>query len=148
MEHPEITFNEDGNVVSIWVGSFRTEQELASYVEPFYSAEPETDDLPISAFADDIGLSHYDEDFLESVFDPSWARNPEKMFEGCSYSTSYRVAALEAAQRIAPGPLDSVLLLLGYDHTRYPQFEKRPTRVVFLGSFAYDPLSDPLSDGA
>lgn len=144
MEHPEITFNEDGNVVSIWVGSFRTEQELASYVKPFYSDEPETDDLPISDFAGDIGLSSYVEDFFESAFDPSWTRNPEKMFKGCSYSSSYGVAAMDAAQRIAPGPMDSVFLLFGYDHARYPQFEKRPTRVVFLGSFAYDPLSDPL----
>jgi len=144
MEHPEITFNEDGDVVSIWVGSFRTEQELASYLKPFYSTEPETDDLPLSAFAEDIGLSSYDEDFLESAFDPSWAQNPEKMFEGCSYSESYGEAALEALQRIAPGPMDSLILLLGYDHVRYPQFEKRPTRVVFVGSFTYNPLSEPL----
>jgi hypothetical protein len=42
-EYPEITFNEDGNVVSIWGGTFRTQQELDSYLEPFYSTEPETD---------------------------------------------------------------------------------------------------------
>lgn len=143
MEHPEITFNEDGDVISLWVGRFQTEQELDSYVKPFYSTEPETDDLPISAFAEDIGLSSYDEDFLESAFDPSWAQNPEKMFEGCSYFESYEEAALEALQRIAPGPVDSLILLLGYDHARYPQFEKRPTRVVFLGTFAFDPLSEP-----
>jgi Immunity protein 22 len=143
-EHPEITFNEDGNVVSIWGGSFRTEQELDSYVESSYHTEPETEDLPISAFAEDIGLSSYDEDFLESDFNPSWAGDPEKLFEGFSYSTSYWVAAVEAMQRIAPGSIDSLILLFGYDHTRYPQFAKQPARVVFLGSFAYDPLADDL----
>lgn len=143
-EYPEITFNEDGNVVSIWGGTFRTQQELDSYVKPFYSTEPETDDLPISAFAEDIGLSSYDTDFIEAFFDPSGAGNPEKMLEGFSYFTSYREAAVEAAQRIAPGPVDSFILLFGYDHTRYPQLAKQPARVVFLGSFAYDSSADDL----
>lgn len=143
-EYPEITFNEDGNVVSIWAGSFLAEQELDAYVEAFYSTEPETDDRPISAFAEDIGLSSYDEDFLEASFEPSHAGNPEKMFEGFSYSTSYWVAAVEAMRRIAPGPMDSLILLFGYDHARYPQVAKQPARVIFLGSFAYDPLADDL----
>src|SRR5688500_8504303 len=107
------TFNEDGDVVSIWAGSFRTKKALASYVEPFFSGEPEDDDLPISAFAEDIGLSYYNIDFLEFHFDSSRAFPPEKMFQGFSYSSSYWKVATEAAQRIASGPLDSIILLFG-----------------------------------
>lgn len=144
MEHLGITFNEDGDVVSIWAGSFRTEKALASYVKPFFSGEPEDDDRPISAIAEDIGLSYYDTDFLESHFDSSRPYPPEKMFQGFSYSTSYWKAATEAAQRLTSGPLDSLILLFGYDHARTPQREKQPGKIVFLGSFEYDPRADSL----
>jgi len=131
-----MTFHEDGDVVSVWVGSFESRSDLDAYLHPFYSPGPETDDLPLSAFAADIGLPWYDEDFLEADCCPTPICTLASALDGFSYSSSFAAAAVAAVHGAAP--FNTVLLLYGYDHSRCGG-APNPTRVRFIGAFPYDP---------
>ncbi len=138
-EYPEITHHEDGDVVSIWVGLFSDEGEFKKYIEPFYSPGPETDDLPLSSFATDIGLSWYDEDFLEARLLPATECDTGRLVADHSYAESF-LAELVRSRPVVQ-PVNAVFLLYGYDHTRHPQSEATPKRVIFLGTFPYTPAA-------
>lgn len=52
-------------ITGIWLAKFDNEAQLREYVDYNYL---ENEDDPKCKFADDIGLSHIDTDFLESIF--------------------------------------------------------------------------------
>ena len=131
-----MTFHEDGDVVSVWVGSFESRADLEAYLHPFYSPGPDTDDLPLSAFAADVGLPWYDEDFLEADCCLAPIGDLAAALEGFSYSSSF--AAAVAAAVSCAAPFNTFLLLYGYNHSSCGA-TPHPTRVRFLGTFPYDP---------
>jgi hypothetical protein len=135
MDHPEITFNEDGNIVSIWVGSFGTQAAVDVYVAEQYDEDRENESL--SEFAGDIGLKHYDHDFIEVRFQPELSRDGPTVFARHSYGESFAPTAWGTVERMRIGPFDTVLLLYGYEHVGYPQAAKQPRRVRFVGTFPY-----------
>jgi len=121
-----MTFHEDGDVVSVWVGSFESRSDLDAYLHPFYSPGPETDDLPLSAFAADIGLPWYDEDFLEADCCPAPIGTLASALDGFSYSSSFAAAAVDAVHG-AP-PFNTVLFFTG---TTTPGARARRTPPAF-----------------
>jgi len=131
-----MTFHEDGDVVSIWVGSFESRSDLDAYLHPFYSPGPDTDDLPLSAFAADVGLPWYDEDFLEADRFLTPIGDLAAELEGFSYSSSFAAAVATAVHGAAP--FNTFVLLYGYDHSCCAG-PPNPTRVRFLGTYPYDP---------
>jgi hypothetical protein len=134
-DHPEITFNEDGEVVSIWTASFSSQAALDEFLCPFDSDSPETDEEPISAFAVDVGLSSYDEDFLESRLLETES-DLATALAAASHSSSFAQAAGRSAS--AAQPFNTIILLYGYAHARYPQAAHRSEKVTFVGTFPYD----------
>jgi hypothetical protein len=136
MEHPEITFNEDGEVVSIWVGSFGRQEAVDAYTAEQYDEDRE--DEPLSEFAADIGLKRYDHDFIEVHFEEKLSQKGEAAFAAHhSYGESFAAAASAAIKESVGEEFDTMLLLYGYDHRRYPQARKLPQRVRFVSTFPY-----------
>lgn len=135
LDRPDITFGEDGKYVSVWVGSFGSQQAVDEYLAEQYDDDRE--DEPISPFAADIGLKSYDHDFVETKFQKDLSKNGDGAFSGHSYGGSFAEEAWEAQKCLGLGHFDAVFLLYGYAHTRYPQAKQRPERVVFVGTFEY-----------
>jgi len=131
MEHPEIAFGEDGEFVSVWVGQFASEEAVDAYTAEQY--DEDRDDEPISPFAADIGLKFYDHDFMEVHFELGLSGKAAGAFAQHSYGDYSEAWA--AAQRVSATEFDTVLLLYGYDHKRYPQRARQPQKVRFIGTY-------------
>jgi len=140
MDHPEITFSEDGDFVSVWVGMVGTKNAVDAYIEEQY--DDDRDDDPISAFAADIGLKFYDHDFLEVHHEPGLSDGGASAFAKHSAGESFADIAWAAAGQRDVQTFDTVFLLYGYDHMRYPQAHRQPEKVKFLGTFAYRKVRD------
>jgi hypothetical protein len=135
VEPPEITFNDDGDFVSIWVGSFGTEAAAEAFVEPDYSEREE--DAPLSAFAVDIGLKCYEDDFRELNFEVGLSGKEAGAFSVHSYGESFAAAAWQAVRLRGIGEFDMVVMLYGYNHAIYPQMAKQPAQVSYVGTFPF-----------
>ena len=53
--------------VDVWVGLFPSEGSFKDYLRESYEEE-EDEDAPLSKFAEDMGESFYDHDFLEAAY--------------------------------------------------------------------------------
>lgn len=135
MNHPELAFGDDGDIVSIWVGSFGTREAVDAYIQEQY--DEDRDDEPISPFAADIGLKSYDHDFMEVEYAPGLSNLGVTAFARHSYGQSFGDAAWVAAAAKGIADFDTVLMLHGYDHVRYPQDTHQPMRVRFVGTFPF-----------
>jgi hypothetical protein len=135
MDHPELAFGEDGDIVSVWVGTFGDQSAVDAYTEEQYDEDRE--DQPISKFGADIGLKFYDHDFVEVQHYPGLSGLGVSGFARHSYGESFGEAAWQAAASRGLGAFDTVFMLYGYDHVRYPQAERKPERVRFVGTFPF-----------
>jgi len=138
MDHPELAFGEDGDVVSVWVETFGSRDAVDAYTQEQY----DRDDDPISQLASDIGLKFYDHDFLEVEHAPGISRQGVSAFARHSYGQSFGEAASAAAVHGGVVEFDTVFMLFGYDHARYPQAARQPTRVRFVGTFPFRKVFD------
>ena len=131
MEHPGIAFGEDGEYVSVWVGTFGSQEAVDAYTAEQYDRDGE----PISPFAADIGLTFYDHDFIEVHHEPGLSALGRAALARHSYGETFADAA---AAHLPPGEaFDTLFLLYGYDHARYPQAERSPHKVRFVGTYPY-----------
>jgi hypothetical protein len=89
MDHPELAFGEDGDVVSVWVGIFGARDVVDVYTAEQYERE----DKPISQFGADIGLEFYDHDFMEVEHEPGLSNLGVSAFARHSYGESFGEAA-------------------------------------------------------
>ena len=135
MDYPEVTFHEDGLYVSIWVGTFGSQDAVDEYLMEQY--EDDRDDEPLSPFAADVGLKFYDHDFIESNHESNLSSKGADAFAQHSYGESFATDAWAATQRRNIDAFDTVFLLYGYNHVRYPQSTRPPRRVSFVGTFPY-----------
>jgi hypothetical protein len=135
MDHPEITFGEDGPIVSIWVGTFGSQEAVDAYTAEQYDEDREGE--PISPFAGDVGLKSYDHDFMEVHHEPGLSGWGVATFAQHSNGESFAKKAWAAARQQRIGEFDTVFMLYGYDHVRYPQATRHPRRVRFVGTFPY-----------
>ena len=135
MEHPEISFGEDGKVVSVWVGLFGSQQAVDEYIVEQY--DDDRDDEPISPFAADISLTFYDHDFIETHHEQGLSRKGVAVFLEHSYGQSFGEETWKAAKSLHVGEFDTVFLLYGYNHACYPQASRQARQVTFIGTFPY-----------
>jgi hypothetical protein len=142
MDHPEIAFGEDGDVVSVWVGTFGDQKTVDTYTEEQY----DSDDEPISKFGSDIGLEFYDHDFMEVEHYRGLSGLGVSAFSRHSYGESFGEAAWQSAVGQGLGIFDTVFMLYGYDHVRDPQADRKPKRVRFVGTFPYRKTRDEWSE--
>jgi hypothetical protein len=140
MDHPELAFGEDGDVVSVWVGLFGDQHAVDAYIEEQYGEDRE--DEPISKFGADIGLKFYDHDFMEVEHSRGLSGLGVAAFARHSYGESFGQAAWEAAARQGLGEFDTAFMLYGYDHARYPQAAQKPKQVNFVGTFPFRKTRD------
>jgi hypothetical protein len=133
VDHPELAFGEDGDVVSVWVGEFGDQDAVDSYTEEQYDEDRE--DEPISKFGEDIGLKFYDHDFMEVEHYCGLSELGVSAFARHSYGESFGKVAWQAALSRGLREFDTVFMLYGYDHVRYPQANRTPERVKFVGTF-------------
>ena len=131
MDHPKIAFGEDGDFVSVWIGMFGSPEAVDGYTAEQY----DRDDEPINAFAADIGLRSYNHDVAEVCHQSDLCRLGRAALARHSYGESFADAA--AADLGRDELFDRLLLLYGYEHTRYPQARRSPRRVRFVGSYPY-----------
>ena len=142
MTDDEVTWHEDGDVVSVWVGRFQQQENLDRYLEERYRGEPAEDGTAVSEFAEDIGLRHYEPEYLEVTHRPGLSRQPLEIVRELSYAGSFGEAMLRDLDRGTGSDFDTVILLYQYDHLRYPQAQKKAARVRFVGSYVYDRFFD------
>ncbi|MFL6261706.1 MAG: immunity 22 family protein [Thermoanaerobaculia bacterium] len=133
----ESTFNEEGQIVSVWLGRLGSQDALDAFLAEQY--DDEQDDEPVSAFAAEIGLSFYDHDFFESSFHQRI--DSASAFDGHSYAESFKQAAWQVGSQLRDGVYDTLLLLYGYDHEgRQPQL-RASAHLAFVGTFPYQESS-------
>lgn len=114
---------------------FGVQDAVEAYIIEQY--DDDRDDEPISPFAADIGLKHYDHDFFETHHEAGLSNKESAAFVGHSYGESFAAEAWAAAEHQNLEEFDTVLLLYGYNHLRYPQATRPPQRVRFVGTFQY-----------
>ena len=83
-------------------------------------------------------MKSYDHDFIETNFENDLSTKGAGAFSAHSYGDSFAREVWEAHKRLDLDRFDTVFLLYGYAHTRYPQAKQRPQRVVFVGMFEYE----------
>lgn len=132
----------NGDVVSVWVGVFNDQASVDLYTEEQYDA----DDQPISKFGADIGLEFYDHDFMEVEHYQGLSETGVSSFARHSYGESFGEAAWQTATYRGLREFDTVFMLYGYDHVRYPQANRTPERVRFVGTFPFTKTRDEWFD--
>jgi hypothetical protein len=140
MDHPELAFGEDGDFVSVWVGAFGDQHAVDAYTEE--QCDEDRDEEPISKFGADIGLKFYDHDFMEVEHYSGLSGLGVSAFARHSWGESFGEAAWQTAVSPGLGEFDTVFMLYGYDHVRYPQANRKPERVKFVGTFPYTKTRD------
>lgn len=121
-------------VVDIWVGLFSSDEVFDKYFEENYDEDDE--DAPITQFAADMKVNFYDHDFFESAHHEKPSSDLAMLLKDHSFSSSYTPQAVAAYQKLAPGPVDSVVLLWG-EEIETPQSVKGEGYALhYLGRFA------------
>jgi len=127
-----VTFEREG-MLSVWVGSFDSEQDLLAYVEWTYDEDGEA----MCPFAIDAGLGWFDHDFQEANYIRSPLTPPHDALAGHSYLESFQDAVAAALEQQDRQTWNSLFLL--YDCV-YDPGQARPSaacRFRFVGVFRY-----------
>ena len=106
--------------VSLWTGTFASEEELEKYTAMVY-----TSDEAQSVFMSDFDITYYDEDFAEAIYDPE-----QSPIRNLSYVESF----LGDISGI-PSDHNSVIAVYNLD---YPGTIRQRGSVTFLGSFSFE----------
>jgi hypothetical protein len=132
-------FNQDGDVVSVFATIYG--KDLDNYLEEQY----ENDDEPVSEFALDIGLSYYDHDGLEVVFNDDESiynkSNFDKLLKKgdhylCSYMEQFGDRLVLDMKKMDIST-STIILLYGFDYTKLRHFGKKSEKVKFVGCYNY-----------
>lgn len=127
-------FNKQG-VVSIWIGSFPTEEAFDTYIDWIYNEDGES----TNQFAADSGIYWFDHDFQEASFYANGLGTPTDALKGNSYESSFFSEAKPLLQRKIT-PTDNAILLL-YDYTYSYSMaevaERSGCKLKYVGTFPY-----------
>jgi hypothetical protein len=122
------TLREKDNVVSVWLGTMRSDDALAAYVD---------DDDDGSPFARDLGVSVEDVEFIESSF--SEADAPSEILAGHTFASQYATAAEAAATKLGLRRVNSAVIVLDRAYDPVGETTCAGGALQFVGVFAYDP---------
>jgi hypothetical protein len=123
-------------IVDIWIGTFASEAAFEGYLHETYGDE---DDTPMSKFAADMGQTFYDHDFLEAAYhdEPSTELGP--LLADHSFARSYSPDAVAAFHRLAPGMINTVILIWGQEIKNPKSVRGTDYDLHHLGRFDSDP---------
>ena len=128
---------------AIWLATFDTETELRDYVDWKYS---DNEDGPTCTFADDIGLTYFDSDFLESVF----VEIPSELLEHIdhiSFAENFKAQLVTSINNINYADKNAIISISGkkdmYGSINEDLFDFVPMvtnkkYVQFVGLFKYE----------
>lgn len=131
--------NDEANAVSVWVAKRISQTNFDEYLAEDYS----DDDRPISRFAEDLGVSFYDHDFMNAT------KLEKPLFIAeliliLSYGETVAIEADEAATRkqLTEERFNAVVAL--YDQ-RFEGIWPYDSPLTFLGTFTYNKPPGPKS---
>ncbi len=125
-------FEKDG-IVSMWVGTFRSEDDLYGYLGFRY----DDDGNASSQFATHSGLVWYDQDRQEASFLGKRPSDTREAMEGHSYIESFVEEASETLQRATNAHWNSLILLYNYSYDPDKAHPSKGCRLIYVGSFQY-----------
>jgi WD40 repeat protein len=140
-----IMLAEEKNAVSVWVAKHISQTIFEEYLAEDYSDDG---DRPISRFAEDLGVSFYDHDFVEGIS----LERPllvAELIGRLSYGDTFAIEADKAAEAMQLGDqrFNSVVALYG---ERFQGIWPKDSPLTFLGTFSYqkpEPRSPTLQPG-
>jgi len=102
--------NTEGSV-AIWLGTFKTEEELFQYMKIHYEYD---DERSIdSQFEKDFGLEYYDRDLVEFSRNANEENTLKDLLEGASYLESF----IESVEDDAPVEHNVIIRIYDYEYT-------------------------------
>jgi hypothetical protein len=133
-----VRFDREG-VVSVWIGSFVSENDLLDYADWKYDEKGDS----ASAFASHSGLGWFDHDFQEANFLGAHPSRPREALGGHSYVESFGDAVAEALAHEQTTDWNSLFLL--YDCAYDPEraHPSRACRLRYVGTFPYSKGAGP-----
>ena len=133
-----MTFEKDG-IVSLWVGAFRSEDDLFGYLEFRY----DDDGNASSQFASHSGLGWFDHDFQEASFLGGHPSDKRAALEGHSYIESFIDVASEALEKVPNTDWNSVLVLYNCSYDPASAHPSKACQLIYVGCFGYSSDSGP-----
>lgn len=115
------------NKVSVWVGEFKSDEELKQYMYLNYADD---DDFPTSKFTSDFNIDFYDDDFCEAYYSGQKKQSWHNLIKPISYSETF----IHQIPDITDNS-NSVIALYNFEYKEY-QINKR--QLLFIGTFDFD----------
>ena len=142
-DKPPVEVEDHDCIVSVWLGTLKSEAALSRYMREQYKRE----DKPLSRFGGDFCI-YYDSDFVEWRF-ADQPQGVSELLEGHSYAESFAPAAAEAAQKEGIDKANTIIIVYDFDYRQEAPFwgklhnreEGQPNLkapVQFLDAFAYE----------
>ena len=123
------------DTVSVWVGNFSSQDELARYIQVVTTPDW-NGDTPFSKFADDWGFISYDTDLQEAAFEVS-PPTLEILINGVSYVESFSKQVCETAKNKISVLPNSFIMVFDFAYDPIGRFAQANTPVQFIGHFKY-----------
>ena len=124
--------SEKWDVVDVWVCRFPSEEAVEVYFEETYGQE---EDVPISAFAADMGHWYYDHDFVYREFHDPPAQALEEALERCPQLEGVHPQLLEAFRASPLSPFNLFLVAFGREIEEPKSIELPDRNLHYLGRF-------------
>jgi hypothetical protein len=122
------------DVVDLWVCRFQSADAVESYFAETYG---QGDDVPISAFAADMGAGFYDHDFVYREFHEPPAHALEEALERWPHLAWAHPRMLEAFRRSPLAPFNLFLVAFGGEIEQPRSVELPDRRLHYLGRFEH-----------
>jgi len=138
-----MSFKKEG-FVAIWAGKFDSEDKYDSYIEENYEDledEDLEDDSPLSDFADDFNLGHYDSDFQDAAFNGEEYISILDFIKGASYSSSFIKDVEIISKTKTFDKVNAIVLIydLSFKPDKIDEYLGFPLK--FIGNFKYNKKS-------
>ncbi len=127
---------EESNYVSIWLGTFESEEELRTYTD---ERDGENSILE-SLFWIDYNIEYAELDFQEVSFNKN-VSSFESLFKNISYSKSFIEGIKEVDLDLNRKKINSVICIYRY---KYEMSVLQTPNTLFLGNFIFDEYSEPI----
>jgi hypothetical protein len=125
---------EQDQVVSVWVGTFGSEEEFAEYL----AEDPESlndDQAALNDFAEEFGFDWYDNDLQDAHFPKPEPQPLEELLDYISYGGSFIPEVLRTAE--ASGIKEANCFICLYDFEYPTKMLPLKSKMEFLGAFDY-----------
>ena len=125
--------------VSVWIGTFPSEEAFNDHLKEDYSATDE-DDFPKCRFWEALGIRWHDHDFQETIFRPDPVAI-EDLVANMSWVDSYKTELLKRCNELGISKANTAIVICEYDYPLAAGFSS--PNLTFVGSFRYSTGGHP-----